>query len=118
VRTEASIERSVVDFARKHGWVCIKLSTSGPRGAAGWPDRLFLGPRRRVIFVEFKRPGGKVTALQASRHAQLGEVGWTVQVMDNVEEAKAYIEGWNTLLPADCKEDLWDMTRDVKVRRG
>lgn len=83
---EASIQRAVVKYARDRGVVAIKMSTSGPRGAAGWLDFLFLYPTRRCLWIEFKRPGGRVTPLQAKRIEQLRGLGWEPHVVDDVSE--------------------------------
>ena len=91
VRLESSIERAVAEYGKRTGWVSIKLSTSGPRGAAGWPDRLFLRGGQ-AVFIEFKRPGGKVTPLQASRHTQLLDAGCFVFVVDDVNRGKGILD--------------------------
>ena len=38
-----------------------------------------------VIWVELKRPGGKLSALQAKLHADLGKIGHKVYVLDSKE---------------------------------
>ncbi len=91
-RTESSIERSVVEYARKHGVLSIKLTTQGPRGAAGWPDRLFLGKDMQIRWIEFKTADGKVTPLQRQRHAQLAALGWSTAIVRTVEEGKAVLD--------------------------
>jgi Holliday junction resolvase len=91
VRLESSIERAVVEYGKRTGWVSIKLSTSGPRGAAGWPDRLFMR-RGKSVFIEFKRPGGKATPLQQSRHDQLVDAGYFVFVVDDVNRGKGILD--------------------------
>jgi hypothetical protein len=91
-RLESSIEKSVVDYARKHGVESIKLTTQGPRGAAGWPDRLFLGRDMQVRWIEFKAEGGQLTELQKRRHVQLAKYGWTTAVVRSVEEGRAIID--------------------------
>jgi hypothetical protein len=90
-RTEASIERAVVAYAKKtRGVLAIKLGTGSRFASTGWPDRLFVG-RSAVLFMEFKRPGGKLTSLQAERCRQLRHLGWTVHVVSDVEAGKSLI---------------------------
>ena len=60
-------------------------------GSGGLPDRVFLFAGR-VAFVEFKRPGGKVTPLQLQKHAELTEHGFTVLVVDDVAQGKMVID--------------------------
>jgi hypothetical protein len=91
-RTERSIEQAVVEYAKKHGVASIKLSMNGARGAAGWPDRLFLGKDMQVRWIEFKADGGKLTELQRRRHAELSALGWSTAVVKDVEVGKAIID--------------------------
>ena len=91
-RTERSIEQAVVDYARKHGVLSIKLSMNGARGAAGWPDRIFLGKDMQVRWVEFKNERGQLTALQKRRHAELAALGWSTAVVRTVEQGKDILD--------------------------
>ena len=91
-RTERSIEQAVVEYAKKHGVVSIKLSMNGRMGAAGWPDRLFLGKDMQVRWIEFKAEGGKLTELQKRRHMELSKLGWSTAVVKDVEVGKAIID--------------------------
>jgi hypothetical protein len=90
-RSEKSIQKAVVDYARKRGCIAIKQHSPG-FGSAGWPDYLFIPPLpARPFFVEFKREGGKLTALQIERHHQLdGRIH--VFVVDDVLEGKRIVE--------------------------
>jgi len=74
------------------GYITIKLSTLGRYGESGWPDRLVLGPERRVVFVELKRPGGKVPERQAQCHERLRALDFTVFVESDVKTAIAHVE--------------------------
>lgn len=53
----------------------------------GWPDRMFLIPGGRPLFIEFKRPGGVVEPKQLHIHGILQELDYSVVVCDNEEEA-------------------------------
>lgn len=77
------------------------------RGMAGWPDVLVLVPpelRKQPappeglhLWLEFKQPGGRVSALQESLHRMLVYNGAQVAVVRSVETAvnfvKTYMEG-------------------------
>lgn len=91
-RTERSIEQAVVDYAKKHGIASIKLSMNGRMGAAGWPDRLFLGKDMQVRWIEFKNDRGQLTPIQKRRHAELAKLGWSTAVVRDVEVGKAIID--------------------------
>ena len=90
-RTEASIQRAVVGYAREHGVVAIKLSTNGRFGTSGWPDYLLIPAYPGVPFmIEFKSQGGKLSALQKQRIDELsGRL--TVYVVDDVEDGKRIV---------------------------
>lgn len=88
-RSEASIERAVCRKAFKLGVINKKMN--GP-GARSWPDRLFLWRGKGVLFIEFKKPGEVATPLQASNHYMLRDLGFQVEVHDNVDQALAAIQ--------------------------
>ena len=82
---EAKIERRVAMIAERDlGVRSIKLN--GP-GVRGWPDRCFLIPRGRPLFIEFKAPGGTTSPRQDLMIGYLLKQGHDVEVHDNVEAA-------------------------------
>lgn len=85
VLRESQIQRSVVELAKKQGFLAIKLTTLGRFGSSGWPDYMFLR-EGRVVFIEFKAPGKKTTPLQDSRHSALRRAGFKVYVVDNRQD--------------------------------
>ena len=89
---EAAIERAVVEYARSKKVVAIKLSTNGIHGTSGWPDRLFLAPERRMLWIEFKQPGKVPTPRQEAKLELLRWMGWSPQVVDSVAQGKALID--------------------------
>lgn len=86
---EKQIEQRVCDYAKGKGWLVYKF-TSPNRAAV--PDRLFIAPGGRVIFIEFKREGQKPTAPQAREHERLRAQGVQVYVIDNVVDGKAVVD--------------------------
>lgn len=89
-RLEASIESSAVTAVYKsYGVVGLKFT---PKSKTGYPDRLFLLPHGRAVFMEFKRPGEDLRALQDHRCDELEKLGFDViRGVDTVEEAVASI---------------------------
>lgn len=86
-RLESQVEQQLC--ARLHdelGLTTIKLER-----AKGYPDRLVLTPLHPV-FVEVKRPGEEPERIQAARHGFLRRLGYTVLVVDNVEEGMAWFK--------------------------
>lgn len=100
-RSEASIQKSVVDYARKLKFIAIKLSTNGARGSAGWPDYQFFPPpggssvARPPFFIEFKAPGSEPTPLQWLKIKLLRSLGYEVFIVDDALIGKGII--WSHL---------------------
>ncbi len=91
-RKERSIERAFVTWIGTiKDWYAWKFSLEGTRGL---PDRIILGPGPTIFFIEFKRPGGKLTRLQEYMHKVLKDLGFNVYVCDNVAEAKKIVRSY------------------------
>ena len=91
---EKDIEKRGGDYARDHGQAEYKFTSPG---RAAVPDRLHLAPIPEVLrpiiakyirFVEYKRGGQKPTVPQQREHARLREMGFVVEVVDTVDDAK------------------------------
>ena len=85
---ERTIEGRVVEWARKRGWKVKKMNGLGDRG---WPDRLFVGPGGICAFIEFKKPGGKLTPLQQDTINELRSLKQNVVWADAPEDAIEYL---------------------------
>lgn len=79
---ERQVESNVVRYAKDHGAIVIKLNGPGDRGK---PDRLFLH-NGKVLFIEFKRPGGRASALQEKWMRDLRDAGFTAEIVDSVAD--------------------------------
>ena len=86
---ERDIEKSLITAVRKAGGLCLKFTSPGWAGA---PDRMCLFFPGRVVFVELKRPGGKVRPLQARRAEQLRRLGFEVYVVDSREKIASLLQ--------------------------
>jgi uncharacterized protein YyaL (SSP411 family) len=82
--TESSIEIKVCNKAFGLGVRGIKLNI---KSSTGWPDRMFLIPGGRPLFIEFKKPGEKPTKKQLHIHTLLRELGYQVEVHDDATTA-------------------------------
>lgn len=82
---EATIERRLRLLLKDLGVPFVKMVTS----ERGWPDRVALLPEGRVIWVEMKRPGGRVRAYQHHVHKRIMGLGHDVRVVSSSEEAAA-----------------------------
>ena len=72
---EKQIEEKVNTYAKEQGFLVYKF-TSPQRAAV--PDRLYITPRGKVFFVEFKREGMKPIPAQQREHDRLrcgGKIG-------------------------------------------
>ena len=80
---EKKIEQKLVTAVKKHGGICPKFVSPG---FDGMPDRLVLLPHGRFVFVEVKAPGEKPRPLQLSRYGMLQKLGYSVYVLDDVNQ--------------------------------
>ena len=85
MKREKDIERRLITEVKKSGGLCLKFISPGWSGA---PDRICLWPDGEVVFVELKRPGGRVRPLQERRAEQLRKLGFEVLVVDSTEKIK------------------------------
>ena len=88
-RLESSIERKVV-YAAAHD-LGVYSAKMGTNVSTGWPDRMFFIPGGRPLFIEFKRPGGKVSPKQQYIHERLRGWGYKVEVHDSTDDALSSI---------------------------
>lgn len=86
---EKDIERRVCEYARAKGCLAYKFMSPA---TAHVPDRLIITPNGVIVFIEFKRAGGKPTPAQAVEHERMRKHGARVYVVDNVDEGKNVIE--------------------------
>lgn len=91
---EKDIERRGGDYAKAKGILHLKFTSPG---RAAVPDRLLLAEipellrpviAQYVRFVEYKREGQKPTPSQEREHSRLRAMGFVVEVVDNVPDAK------------------------------
>ncbi len=88
ITAEAAAERRLVDGVKALGGLCLKWPATA---TAGVPDRiLILGGR--VLFVEMKREGGKLSAIQEHLHRKLRAVGADVRVVYGVAGVRALLD--------------------------
>lgn len=86
--SEKVFERTASKYVEQVGGMAVKLLSQFINGL---PDRMFLLPRGRVIFVEFKSTGCKPRKLQAVIMRRIASLGFTVLVVENVTEYEELI---------------------------
>jgi VRR-NUC domain len=79
---ERDLEGYFTAQCKKLGIISLKLNV---RYSRGWPDRIVVMPDQRVMWVELKRPGGKLSPLQAKIHTTFKQYGHVVHVIDSKE---------------------------------
>lgn len=102
--SEAAIQRQIIDLLEVHGWLvtrtnkfCGKDIASQGAIEPGMPDLMARkgrwspktnfndGGGWKILWIECKRPGGKVSVKQATWHQLAQRRGETVIVAENVE---------------------------------
>lgn len=84
---EKHIEDNFVEWVEENygkDWYCKKVKTFG----RGWPDRIILGPKATVYFIEFKQPGEHPTRVQLFIHSILIKMGFEVYVCTSEQQAE------------------------------
>lgn len=86
--SEKVFERTASKYVEQVGGMAVKLLSQFINGL---PDRMFLLPRGRVIFVEFKSTGCKPRKLQEVIMRRIASLGFTVLVVGTVTEYEELI---------------------------
>ena len=81
--SESQIEQKAVKLARAAGWMSFKLNSPGSQGL---PDRVFI-KEGRIVFIEFKTIGGRLSEIQKAQIRKLRYYGAEVYVIWAVDEA-------------------------------
>ena len=75
---EQQIQTKIIKQLTKEGWLCLKIIKLS---ASGYPD-LLCHRNGETMYIEVKRPVGKLSALQQLRIAELREKGITVKIWE------------------------------------
>ena len=86
--SEADIENAFVAYAESRGCEALKLRVDGQNG---FPDRTVLTPFG-VIFIEFKRPKGRMSQAQWRWRKVLQALGFEVITTTSLRSAKKALE--------------------------
>jgi len=74
---EQQIQSKKIKELEAQGYYVIKLTVTNKPGI---PDIIAIPPNSDVLFIEVKRPDGKVSKLQEYRHKELEEKGIKVEI--------------------------------------
>jgi len=86
---ESVIEKRLREAIEKIGGKAFKFLSPGNIGV---PDRIVL-LACKIIFVELKKPGQELRAIQKYRKRQFEKLGFHVAVIDSIEKVEGFIEG-------------------------
>jgi hypothetical protein len=81
---ERDIEQQFVRYAESMGFKAKKLRIDGENG---WPDRTIFTPVG-VLFIEFKKPGGRLSRKQRKWINALRRLGFVAEVATSFEQAR------------------------------
>ncbi len=88
---ESEIEKQICTYAISRGWLPIKFTSPNRQGV---PDQVMLGYGEKILFIEFKKPGGKLSSNQLRLIKKFALRGVIVHVIDNVEDGKELINAY------------------------
>lgn len=83
--SEKVFERALSKYVNDKGGIAVKLLSQFVNGL---PDRLYLLPGGRALFIEFKSTGKKPTRIQEHIIGRIQKLGFTVLVVDSSETYK------------------------------
>jgi Holliday junction resolvase len=78
---EQQIQSKKIKELEAQGYYVIKLINTNKNGI---PDLIAIPPNSDVLFIEVKRPDGKVSKLQEYRHKELEEKGIKVEIFRGI----------------------------------
>ena len=84
---EVYIEGLACSLLRGRGCLTPKMGTEG------WPDRLVVYAPGKHFWIEFKKPGGRLTPAQKVRIPRLRKRGEEIHIIDAALEAVALLNG-------------------------
>ena len=82
IESEKIIERKLVESCRFIGGLSIKLLSNH---FIGLPDRICLFPGGKLVFVELKTTKKKPRKIQLHVHNILKDLGFRVEIIDNLD---------------------------------
>jgi len=88
---EGKIQDAVLRYAKSRGLLYKKNEVGRFFVSSGWPDVVFYPAHGQAFFMEFKRPGGKLTPLQEHMHKTIHGNNYRVYVVFDAQEGRDII---------------------------
>ena len=98
--SEKVFERTLSKYVNDKGGIAVKLLSQFVNGL---PDRMYLLPGGRALFVEFKSTGKKPTRIQEHIIGRIRKLGFTVLVVDSPDTWKEAVSEVDKLLGANIE---------------
>ncbi len=86
---ERKIEDDFRQWCEQQGFPCLKLKLENEKG---FPDRTVILPNGKVAFIEFKKPGGRVSIHQRKWISRLQSLGLAATVCYSAASAIHYVQ--------------------------
>jgi hypothetical protein len=86
--SENQLETEVKKALEAYGWCVLKFFSTAN---TGWPDRVCLSATGKTIWIEFKKPGGVMAALQKVNREWLISHDHYFFQLDTVEACLSFI---------------------------
>lgn len=86
--SEREVEHRLVQGVQQGGGLCLKWVSPGRRGV---PDRVALWPGGQVDFIELKRRGGRLSALQRKTIKEIEDLGFPCYVLYGMDAVEGYL---------------------------
>ena len=84
-KLESAIQAAIRSELQGRGWLVVKC---GAMSVNGWPDLVAIRGGR-TVWIEVKRPGGVLSAIQMHRHNEMRKAGAEVYTVQGVAEVRA-----------------------------
>lgn len=85
---EADVEDALIGGITGMGGLCLKIMLAG---MTGFPDRACLMPGGKIIWVELKKPGGRLSARQKLWQRTLQGLGFRVEVIWDFQQVHQFL---------------------------
>lgn len=86
---ERDIEARLKRGVERAGGLCLKWVSPG---CTGVPDRIVLLPGGGVVFVELKKPGGRLSERQKLMESEMVRLGMRVELLWTMEAVDMFLE--------------------------
>ncbi len=90
--SEQKIQYAINTYLKKQGWLVTKLMMTT---TAGIPDLMAI-KEGKTIFIEVKKPGGRLSRIQEYRIAEIRAQDIPVLVTDNLNDLKEWLNEQST----------------------